>query len=73
MNNLELKITALREALRERVSELVDNYENKIADLRIEITLLSQENSELKAKLASASGPTEQKDIGPALQGQLVP
>lgn len=34
----ELKIQALREALRERVSSITDEYENKIADLRVELT-----------------------------------
>jgi hypothetical protein len=48
----ELKIQALREALRERVSAITDEYENKIADLRIELTEVSLALQEAQARLA---------------------
>lgn len=42
MDKRDLKIQALREALRERVSSITDEYENRIADIRIELTELTQ-------------------------------
>lgn len=42
MDKNELKIQALREALRDKVSSITDEYENRIADLRVEITQLSE-------------------------------
>lgn len=38
-----MKIMALREAFRNRIAELTDQYENKIVDLRIEVTELYQQ------------------------------
>jgi hypothetical protein len=46
----ELKIQALREALRERVSAITDEYENKIADLRIELTEMALALQELQSR-----------------------
>lgn len=51
MDKRDLKIQALREALRDRVSELVDKYEDRISDLRIEVTELTNENRELRRYL----------------------
>ena len=40
----EMKVMALRE----RVATLTAEYEDKIAELRIDLTILSNENEELK-------------------------
>lgn len=44
MDRNELKIMALRE----RVAQLTAEYEDKVADLRVELTLVSQELEEYK-------------------------
>jgi len=43
----ELKIMALRE----RVATLTTDYEDKVADLRVELTLVAQERDALKSQL----------------------
>lgn len=42
-NKLELKT----QALLERISNLTAEYENKVADLRVELTLVTQERDSL--------------------------
>jgi len=44
MDRNELKILALRE----RVAQLTAEYEDKVADLRVELTLVSEELSQFK-------------------------
>jgi 16S rRNA C967 or C1407 C5-methylase (RsmB/RsmF family) len=44
MNELEMKV----QAFKERLAELTVTYEDRIADLRIEITRVVNENNELK-------------------------
>jgi len=44
---LELKL----QALRERLSNVVTNYEDQDADRRVQITLLGKENEELSARV----------------------
>lgn len=44
MDKNELKVMALRE----RVAQLTADYEDKIADLRVELTLLTQRLEELE-------------------------
>lgn len=48
---LELK----NQALLEKVSSLTTNYENQIADLRVEVTMLMNELQNARAELASAA------------------
>lgn len=43
--NENLKIQALKES----ISNLVANYEEKVADLRVEVTVLTQEKHQLQA------------------------
>lgn len=38
-------------ALLERVANLTAEYEEKVADLRVELTIVSQERDQLKAEL----------------------
>lgn len=48
---LQLKIVALKEGFRNKVSTLMDDYEDKIADLRIELTEISQERDTLRQQV----------------------
>lgn len=41
------------QALLEKISNLTTNYENQVADMRVDITILGQENQELKAEVES--------------------
>jgi hypothetical protein len=57
---LELKVEGLREAFRERIALLTDEYENRIVDLRVQLTglaeqasSLSTENEELNQRIAT--------------------
>lgn len=47
MDPKDLKIAALLE----RIASLASQYEDQDADRRVEITILSQENQQLKAQL----------------------
>ena len=49
MDKNELK----NQALLERVSSLTTQYENQVADLRVELTLVSQERDQLRSELDS--------------------
>lgn len=55
----ELKV----QALTERVAQLTAEYENKIADLRVELTVVTNESqeriSELEAQVESDETPTK--------------
>lgn len=59
-----LKIVALREALRERVAAITDEYENRIVDLRLEITDLGNQLDEarqiiMRMQMEDQDKPTE--------------
>jgi len=47
MNELELKV----QALLEKIGNIVASYENQVADLRVELTLLSKKNEELESEI----------------------
>lgn len=56
---LNLKVEGLRQAFRERVALLTDDYENRIVDLRVDLTGLSNDlqqsnaqNEELNQRIA---------------------
>ena len=51
----EFKIAALRE----RIAQIVAEYEDRIAELRIELTILSQENEQLKGQAGAEEAPQE--------------
>ena len=78
MDKNELKIMALREALKDRVSNLLDEFENKVADLRVEITLLAQENEQLKQQLGAYQQQAQNEDHPhlvrdlPVIDGEVV-
>lgn len=55
MDRNELKVVALRE----RVSELTTAYEDRAADYRVEITLLTNENEELRRRIVELEAPDE--------------
>lgn len=48
MDRNELKV----QALLEKISSLTTNYENQVAELRVDVTLLSQEKQELANELS---------------------
>lgn len=69
MDRNELK----SQALLERVSEISTTFESRVADLRVEITLqsqeiaeLKQENERLKNELASHTEDTITEDADPS-------
>lgn len=57
MDRNELKIMALRE----RVAQLTAEYEDKVADLRVELTIVSQERDELLAEKDSKDAPSSKE------------
>jgi hypothetical protein len=59
----QLKILALRE----RVANLTAEYEDKIADLRVELTVTAQENEQLKKQLQGEGD--EAQDAAPTEEG----
>lgn len=60
MSNIDAK-ELKSQALTQRVAELTAEYENKIADLRVALTIVSAELEELKADGAqdNDAGPSE--------------
>ena len=66
MDKRDLKIQALREALRDRVASITDEYENRIADLRIELTEVSQERDALRAAQAEQERLVQEEAAGTA-------
>lgn len=64
--NENLKIQALRES----ISNLVANYEEKIADLRVEITVLSQRLQQAEQELQSRAEDIEVEDE--VVQGEVL-
>lgn len=48
---LELKV----QALLEKLSNVVTQYENQVAELRVEVTILTSELESTRAELASAA------------------
>lgn len=64
MDKKDLKIQALREALKDRVASITDEYENRIADLRIELTEVSQERDALRAAQAEQERLVQEEAAG---------
>lgn len=58
----DLKIIALREALRDRVAEITTTYEDRIVDLRIQITEQGQTIDTLTAENESLRNSLAQKE-----------
>lgn len=52
MDRKDLKI----QALLDKITELTRNYENNIADLRVEVTIIHQENAELQREIERMRG-----------------
>lgn len=66
MNNEEMKIIALREGFKLKIAEIYDTYEDKVADLRVQLTVasnradsLQQEVDRLTAELTEIKEVTE--------------
>ena len=58
MDRKDLKI----QALLERIRDLTTNYENQVADLRVELTVVNSELTELKGAEEEANPDTEDAD-----------
>lgn len=65
--NENLKIQALKES----ISNLVANYEEKVADLRVEITVLSQRLQQLEQELQSRAEDVKDDDVE-VVQGEVL-
>jgi small-conductance mechanosensitive channel len=50
------------QALLEKVSQLTTQYENQVADLRVDLTLVSSERDQLHAKVADFETDTVKED-----------
>ena len=67
-NRLELKIQALKEGFRNQVAKITDEYEDRIADLRIEITERAQAQAQAQQELENVRAELqrvqeEQQDV----------
>ena len=83
LENLELKLIALKEGFRNKFAGMVDEYEDKIADIRVELTnqasvidqlndhnrALEEENERLKKSLEEANTVTTEIDV---IEGEIV-
>lgn len=54
-NRLEMKLIALKEGFKNQVADLTERYEDRIADLRIELTELSQHLQDAQNQLNVAN------------------
>lgn len=77
-NNQELKILALKEGFRNKVASLVDEYEDRVADLRIEITRqseiidrLTEHNKELETRLEPVNAVPSEASLT-LVEGEVV-
>ena len=59
------------QALKESISNLVANYEEKVADLRVEITVLSQRLQQLEQELQSRAEDVKDDDVE-VVQGEAL-
>lgn len=55
---LEIKIQAYREGMESRLSKIISEYEERIANLRVEITVISQSIKELQEHSVSSQEDT---------------
>lgn len=53
MDRNELKV----QALLEKISNLTAQYENQVADFRVELTMLNQENEQLRTRISELETP----------------
>ena len=53
MDRNELKV----QALLEKISNLTAQYENQVADFRVELTMLNQENEQLRTRISELKAP----------------
>jgi chromosome segregation ATPase len=50
-NDYELKIQALREGFRGKIAEVYDHYEDKVAELRVQLTKVASQLQDTKQEL----------------------
>lgn len=58
MDRKDLKI----QALLEKISSLTTNYENQVAELRVDLTITSNELQEVKAELEALRAQTPESE-----------
>lgn len=68
-----MKIQALREAMRDRVAGITDEYENRIADLRIELTEAHNQLAEAMNQLQILQEQNVQEEAGTSPAEDSVP
>lgn len=51
-------------ALKESISKLTSNYEDRIADLRVEITILQEDNNQLQSIVSQLQNEVNQPSAG---------
>lgn len=68
MNDNELKVTALKQ----RLGEVVSDYEERIADLRVAVTRQQEEINNLNAALEEAANKSESFEDSPVVEGEVV-
>lgn len=64
---LELKLQALKESFKEKIASMVDDYENRIADLRVELTVLHEAYQQVNAEISRRNQPAPEY-----VEGELV-
>lgn len=52
VNDYELKIQALREGFRGKIAEVYDFYEDKVAELRVQLTKVADQLQQTQQELA---------------------
>lgn len=57
---LELKLQAYKESFEQKIASTVGEYEERIADLRVELTLMNHHLQEVLQRLAQMEGQDEE-------------
>ena len=68
MNDNELKIVALKE----RMGQIVTDYEEKVADLRVIVTKQQQQLEHLESQLANAVNNDVGPDSDDVVEGEVL-
>jgi uncharacterized protein YlxW (UPF0749 family) len=60
MDNNEMKVIALREGFKVKIAEIYDTYEDKVADLRVQLTISSQKCETLQQEVDNLTAELNQ-------------
>lgn len=72
VQKLELKIIALREGFKTKVASLADEYEERIADLRIELTEQNQNLSAVNGEIQRLSARVQELEQEKVVQEEAA-